>query len=338
MSDNNHSNVSPPASPTSQPSSPTNQPAQPNQPNQTTQPNQPNQPNQVINEVIVEPGIQITNTQTIIPDVSVTTETTFNTTDPINHVPQISEDLTETVNYNYDDNVITESDTLVNEIKILAGQIQCSDFHGKGTIDDYSELFRAAANIANDTRQMQLDIDTDGFNDFGKAADDLSNLFINFTQRLQNVNIINDTLFLRAVVDALRKIYNLSEVFGRFKKTILVTSEIKVPKTAHDTKLILEGVMGEVNCAMNYINHFVVPDSNLVKANLSSDDKHIISKAVSTIDNWKVLCDQGVSIALTNSSDMSYLKHTNTELKQKTSILKSVTDTLKTKLSGYGCI
>ena len=96
--------------------------------------------------------------------------------------------------------------------------------------------------------------------------------------------------------------------------------------------------MGEVNCAMNYINHFVVPDSNLVKAELSTDDKHIISKAVSTIDNWKVLCDQGVSIALTNSSDMSYLKHTNTELKQKTSILKSVTDTLKTKLAGYGCI
>jgi len=290
----------------------------------------------VLNQTIVEPGIEITNTQTLVPDTNVTTHTDFNTTDPVNHVPQITENLDERVDYNYDDNVITESDTVVDEIRQYAQKIKCEDFHGKGNIDDYAELFRAASQIANETRQMQLDIDIDGFDEFGEAADELSKLFTNFTRRLQNINIINDVTFLKAVLDSLKKIWNLSEVFGKFKNTILVTSEIKIPKTAHDTKNILVDVMGEINCAMNYVNNFVVSNPNLPAAQLSSDDKNIISKAVSTIENWQNLCDQGVSIALNNSSDMNYLKNANTELKLKTSVLKSVTGTLKSKLAGFG--
>ena len=293
------------------------------------------QPNVLLNQTIVEPGLQVNYTQDIIPGTSVTTNATFTSTDPANHVPNISENLNEIVEYNYDDNIITESDNLVNEIRDYATKIKCEDFHGKGTIDDYAVLFQAASKIANDSKQMQLDIDIDGFNDFGKAADDLSALFINFTKRLQNINIINDSSFLKAVLDSLKKIYNLSEVFGKFKSTILVTSEIKIPKTAHDTKIILAGVMDEVNCAMNYINNFVTPDPALTNAHLTAADKNIITKAVDTIDNWQTLCDQGVSIALTNNSDMVYLKQTNQELKQKTVAIKSMTDKLKLKLTQY---
>jgi hypothetical protein len=307
------------------------------QPNSDTQSNTTNTSTQtntrvILNETIIDTGLVINNLQTATQDINVVTETNFNTTDP-NAVPQITENLRETVEYNYDDNVITESDNLVNEIRHYAQQIKCEDFHGKGTIDDYSELFKAASKIANDSKQMQLDIDIDGFDEFGKAADELSALFASFTKKLQNINIINDSIFLKGVLDALKKIYNLSEVFGRFKETILVTSEIKIPKTAHDTKDVLVDVMSEVNCAINYINHFVVPDPNLTQANLSASDKNIISKAVSTIDNWQTLCEQGVSIALQNSSDMQYLKNTNIELKQKTSVLKSVTSALKLKIN-----
>lgn len=94
--------------------------------------------------------------------------------------------------------------------------------------------------------------------------------------------------------------------------------------------------MDEINCAMNYINSFVVVNPDLPAAQLSAEDKNIINKAVNTIDNWQNLCDQGVSIALNNSSDMSYLKNANSELKSKTSILTSVTNTLKSKLATYG--
>ena len=83
-----------------------------------------------------------------------------------------------------------------------------------------------------------------------------------------------------------------------------MTSSIKIPKSAQETNVVLTGVMDELNCAMNYINHFVSPETELQSANLSDVDKNIIKKAVQTIDNWKVLCDQGVSIALNNNSDI----------------------------------
>lgn len=301
--------------------------------------NQNNTPTEtILDQTIVEPGLEINNNQQITPNTNVTTDTTFISTDPNHFVPNINEHLNETVEYNYDDNINTESDCIVDEIRNYASLIKCEDFHGKGNIDDYAVLFQAASKIAHDSKQMQLDIDIDGFDEFGKAADDLSELFINFTKRLQNINIINDVSFLKAVLDSLKKIYNLSEVFGKFKSTILVTSQIKIPKTAHDAKNILSGVMEEVNCAMNYISNFVTPDPNLIDAELSSEDKNIIDKAVTTIENWQTLCEQGVSIALNNSTDMIYLKDTNQELKQKSLSIKSITNKLKLKLTQYNCV
>ena len=62
-------------------------------------------------------------------------------------------------------------------------------------------LFEAASKIANDTKQMQLDV-----NDFGNATDELSKLFMNFTKRLQNINIINDVnLIYLKYLESLKK-------------------------------------------------------------------------------------------------------------------------------------
>ena len=204
-----------------------------------------------LNETIDASGTEIINQQGVAADGSEITHTTFETTDVTSDV-QISEDLTEVVQV-YDDDSDPSSVTgiLVNQIKLYAGQIQCSDFHGKGTIDDYSALFVAASKIASETKHMQLDIDIEGFNEFGQAADELSSLFTSFIKKLENVNIINDVAFLTSISIALGKIVNLSNVFGRFKESILATSTIKLPKSAHDTKLVLEGLMAEINCAMN---------------------------------------------------------------------------------------
>jgi hypothetical protein len=295
-------------------------------------------PNPILNETIVEPGLVITNLQGTTVSGDFVTQSTFNTTDPSNYVPQINQDLAETFEINYDNNVSTESNAIVNEIKYFAQQIKCEDFHGKGSIDDYNELFIAAKKIATETKQIQLDVDIEGFNEFGAAADELSALFNNFILRLQNINIINDVNFLKVVRDALRKIFNLSETFGRFKQTILATSNIKIPKSTLETKQAVETVMSEVNCAMNYINNFVNPNPDLVKGRLSAEDKNIINKAVSTIENWNILADQGVSIALTNNVDMQYIKQANTELKSKTNALKSVTSLLKTKFASLNTL
>ena len=131
------------------------------------------------------------------------------------------------------------------------------------------------------------------------------------------------------------KIVNLSNTFGKFKETILLTSTVKIPKSAHDTKVVIEGVMDELNCAMNYMNNFVNPSDNLPDAQLSQDDKNIIITAVNTIDNWNILCKHGVSIALSDDRDIQYIKQVNTDIKNKALNLTNITNLLKSKLTVY---
>lgn len=281
---------------------------------------------------IDQPGLEIVNTTGY--DISGNTEhtVTFTSTEPEIYDPDITENLVQVTEI-VDD---AESSAIVNQISFYASKISCSDFHGKGTIDDYANLFEAACRIANETKQIELDVDVDGFNEFAKAADDLSKLFVNFTRKLQNVNIINDSVFLTAVLNALEKIYILSESFGKFKETVIMTTTIQLPKSIKDTSTIVQGVMTELDCAMNYITNFVNPVSPPPPGSeLSDTEKNIISQAVATIDSWNTICEQGVSIAMSSNSDVQYIKQANTSLKQKTVVLNNATVSLRAKLSNY---
>jgi hypothetical protein len=277
-------------------------------------------------------GYAITTNQGITTDGSTVTQTTFVSTEPELYDPIITENLVQEVETYNDETGQTQ--VLLDQIKTYAAQINCADFHGKGSIDDYTVLFEAASKIAVDSKQMELDIDVDGFADFGQAADELSVLFTSFIVKLQNVNIITDITFLTAISSALGKIVNLSKVFGKFKETILTTTTIQFPKSAHDTSLILRDVMDEVNCAMGFIQHFVSPsDVPLNGADLSDAEKNIINQSVHTIDSWNVLCEQGVSIAMANNGDVQYIQQASNQLKNTTNSLRSATSTLRIKLA-----
>jgi hypothetical protein len=285
---------------------------------------------------LIEPGLEINQVISQNNSNSVV-QTTFASTEPDKYDPNITENLAQVIQI-YDDraDMTNINAILMNQIKDYATKINCSDFHGKGTIDDYSELFKAASKIANETKQIQLDVDVEGFDEFSQAAEDLSRLFESFTLRLQNINIINDSAFLTSIVDALEKIWKLSETFGKFKKTILATTTIQFPKTAHETAVVLGDVMDEINCAMNYITYFVNPsDTSLVNAELSPEEKNIIAKAVDTIDNWSVVCEHGVTIAMNNNEDLQAIKNYNNTLKNTTNVLRNATSNLRSKLNTY---
>jgi len=282
------------------------------------------------------PGYDITNQTGKSADGSAIIREIFTSpTDPSNNDVNINENLTEIVTTYVDASNNNQADILLNQIKLYASEINCSDFHGKGSIDDYTALFQAAGKIANESKQMELDIDIEGFSEFGQAADDLANLFESFITKLQNVNIITDIGFLNTISIALGKIVNLSKIFGKFKETIFSTTTIQVPKSAHDTKVVLQGVMDEVNCAMQYINYFVSPDHSLHDAELSSVEKNIITQSIHTIESWNVLCEQGVSIAMANDPDVQYIQQASSQLKNTTFNLKTVTNTLKSKLAAF---
>lgn len=287
----------------------------------------------VIIQIIDGSGYVIQNTQFTDASGNQNTETTFTTIDASSDV-QITEDLRSIVGTYYDNSTDSSANAVLNQIKFYASEISCSQFQGKGTIEDYTEIFDAASRIANESKQIQLDVDIEGFNEFADAADQLSKLFTSFIVKLQNVSIIDDLAFLTSVSIALEKIWNLSKVFGKFKETILATSTIELPKSTHDTRVVLEGVVSNVNCAMKYVSHFVDASfSAPPNADLSDEEKGILKSAVQTIDNWNVLCEQGVTIAMANNPDIQYIKQASAQLKNTTQTLVSATNQLKSKLS-----
>ena len=290
-----------------------------------------------LNQVIDISGARIVNQQGQTAEGNEVTHTTFQTLPhEENQAVDITPDLVHIVESYYNDVTDMSGSTVqvLNQIKSYAEQIKCTNFQGKGTIDDYTELFTAASKIATDSKQMTLSVDLSGFSEFGQAADDLSKLFTSFIIKLQSVNIINDLSFLQSIASALSKIVNLANVFGKFKETIMATSSIEIPQSAHDATVIVQGVLSEVNCAMNYITHFVDPSvAASDKANLSSVEQNIIKKAVQTIESWNILCEQDVTVAMANSPDVIAVKNASASFISKTATLVSNTSTLRGKLS-----
>ena len=285
-------------------------------------------------------GAHITNTQGVAADGTHVTVTTFQTTDLSGLDLSLTQNLVGLVETYYDNTADNSAHSVIlNEIRDYAGKINCSDFQGKGTIDDYSHLFQAASKIANDVTQIKLDVDVEGFNEFGAAADELSKLFNSFIVRLQTVSIIDDLDFLRSIAAALNKIWNLSEVFGRFKETILATATVKVPQTSHDARLLVSSIMTEVGCAMNYVNHFINPSVPAPhSASLSAEEVIVINKAVDTIDSWSVLCEQGVTIAMSNNVDIQFFSTASKVLRTNANTLTHNTSTLRGKLAAYNIL
>ena len=270
---------------------------------------------------ITEPGI------TIVSNSSSILLTTY---DPAN--PQIIEDFEQFVT------IVPETGSdnlLMDQIKQCAVEIKCSDFHGKGSVEDYTALFDAASKIASDVKQVQLDIDIQGFQDFGAAADELSLLFEGFTKKIQSINIIDDTLFLQSILSALQKIVHLSNTFGNFKKSIVATNTIQLSQSVGETKKALESVSDEIQCAMKYINYFVEPSGELPDAALNEIDRNVIRRATTTIEAWSQIYENGVSVTMIQNEDIQYIKRSNDLFKQQSVALKSSTTNLRNKYAHY---
>jgi len=289
--------------------------------------------NFTLNTVVDISGVEIINQQGTNVSMDHVTNTFLTTLDPSSNL-QVEEVLTQYIT-TYDDEIPVLNGDIVNQIKQYANEIKCSKFHGNGTIDDYTELFNAASNIANESKHMALTVDMEGFNEFADAADQLSNLFTGFILKLQNVNIIDDKLFLNSILNALKKIVNLSNVFGKFKETIIATSVIQLPQSCHDTVEVLKEVMTEINCAIDCINYFVNPTTENVPDDvlLNISEKQMIDTAVSTINQWNVLCDQGITIAMNNNVDIQNINKLNNTLQCKTSSINNAISILTNKFN-----
>ena len=293
--------------------------------------------------------ISFSNGMTIITETGKLSDGTF-----ISEIAGITTDLSSDVHIvidvsaiiqTYDDGILDISiNSIMQEISLYAGKINCSDFQGKGTIDDYTELFKAASDLAKEAKQTSLNINIDGFKEFGNAADELSELFKHYITKIEHMNVVNDQVFLAEILFYLKKIWNLSETFGRFKETIMGTSIIKIPKSLQDTRNIIDGVMTEVDCAMKYIQCFVSPESihdvSLCapgSLELSTVEKNQIQEAVKTIQKWNHFYNDDIHIALSENTDIKFIESANKIIKNTATALKDKTAILKGKLLMYSC-
>ena len=236
-----------------------------------------------------------------------------------------------------DNNLSSEKQELINLISSYAKEINCNDFHGKGTIDDYKELFFAANRIVEETKHVKLDVDISGIKEFADTADELSSVFTSYITKLEQISIIDDTEFLKEVERSLYKIVNLSNVFAKFKSTIIATSAITIHKSTIEVSKSLHKVMDEVNCAMNYISNFVEKDISCTDSsfNLEEEDVKTMNKAVNVINNWCDMSKNGVSVAMVNNKDIQDIKTTSEILRNNSVKLKSLTNKLKNKIYSY---
>ena len=325
-----------PATPPVTPESPQVSPSTPVTPaSPQVSPSTPVTPVTPVTPQVSPPAVQATQTPITIvePGITIVTDASgiqLRTYDPAN--PIIIEDFTKKVTVVQD----SSGDLLiVDQIKLCAAEIQCSDFHGKGSIEDYTLLFDAASKIVSDVKHVQLDVDIQGFQDFGQAADELSALFEGFTKKIQSVNMIDDTVFLEAILSALQKIVRLSNTFGKFKETIVGTTTVELSTSVGETKRALEAVSDEVQCAMKYIQHFVNPTTDLEKAKLNDIDKNVIQRATTTIEAWSQIYENGVSVAMNQNEDIQYIHMANGVFKDQAIVLRQSTSQLRNKYSRY---
>lgn len=262
------------------------------------------------------------------------------TTDPSSDI-QIVEKLNTIIQIYDDETADSEVNEIIQEISQYASKINCTDFQGKGSIDDYVELFKVASNLAQEAKQTTLQIDIAGFNEFGNAADELSKLVQQYIVKIENMNVINDKDFLKAISVSLKKIWNLSETFGKFKQTILGTSVIKVPKSLKDTRDVIEDVMSDIDCAMKYVHHFISPETDDSSTNLcgcaelSDEEKQMIEESIHTIQNWDQLYNKGMKIAISQNADVKFIEEANKIIHTTTNSLKDATAIFKGKLTFY---
>lgn len=284
--------------------------------------------------VSISGGLETIRENAVLPDGTIIYQELNFTVDPSSDI-QIVEDLSAIIQI-YNDETDLSLNIIMQEITQYAENIKCTNFQGKGSIDDYAELFTVASNLAKEAKQTSLVIDISGFYEFGNAADELSKVFQEYIIKLKNINVVNDMDFLKAIVSSLKKISHLADVFGKFKETILATSIVQIPKSLEDTRFILDGVMSEVDCAMKYVHHFICPENDVSMcsaSNLSPEEKALIQSAISTIQNWDNKYSKNLQVILSENADVQFIEAANKLIANTAKDMKTATSIFKGKIS-----
>jgi hypothetical protein len=68
---------------------------------------------------------------------------------------------------------------------------------------------------------------------------------------------------------------------------------------------------------------------------LEKNERDIIDAAVNSIKQWNILCEQGVTIAMSSNVDVQNITRMNSAIKTKTSSINNAITILSTKFSSF---
>lgn len=291
----------------------------------------------VLNGQVIDESGKVINTTQIVTTNGIVSTTTYcgtdgSTTINITDTKLTSEniklsEIEKAIVNQYDDN---ETSAILNQINDYASKIEISDFQNKGRIEDYLSLIQNAQNIVNQNKTHNINVDLTQYNNLGSVADELSELFNQLTVNVQQEATIVDKDFLNGLLSTMQKLYNLSNMFGKFKQVMSTELVVNVPKSLSSVENTLQKVSATLASASSYITYFAdsssVTDENVISnSQLAPCDLNNIQQSIDILStsqtNINNLIDERVSTITSNinllSSNITSLSNSLSKLKLK---------------------
>lgn len=223
---------------------------------------------------------------------------------------KITQDLTAATS---DIDISEEAQAVLKDIESYSEDIKAENFAGKGSLEDYQELFQKVCKYSQDLKDTNIDltIDMDKLSDFAESAKALTGFIGSLTLSLRRVVTVSDITFLK---DFKEKIYNISLLYktiGDFQTTIIATANLKVPGSVSKILALLQKITSQINNTMTYMDYFtgIISKEEVDKsAYLTDDSRAALNRAISALDTWKALADAQTSTSLSTDKTVQDLK------------------------------
>jgi len=185
-----------------------------------------------------------------------------------------------------------ESKKILCEIDGYIDNIRCDKLTGKGSIDDYKNLFQRVFEYSDEltTQKISLDMDMKKLDKFADSAEQLTKTISDLTIRLKSIVAVNDIKFLNDFRDKVQKISKLYETIDEFQTTIIESSELYIPTTLEQINKKLRKITEEIDSSMVYLDNFtgIIGDNIIPKNALISDKmKESAQKTCDSLDERK---------------------------------------------------
>lgn len=228
-----------------------------------------------------------------------------------------------------------ENTAMINELNLMANQLNIIDYKHTGKIEDYIGLFQASKNLINVNKTINANIDVNALENMAKSADDMTKMLKKYTEVINDNNYtVRSNQIIRKVYNALKKIFDFFIEIKKLEGTITATTKINVPASINAMETLINNVIPKIADASVYVNYFAdsenVTDANVIEnAKLSDECVNGINEAVNKLSNMNSIINDKINTQLSN------LESGINTLIQNQTVMTNSFDKLSNKLKNF---